>query len=302
MYLSKLKLVMKGFFIGSADVVPGVSGGTIAFILGIYPKLIEAIKSFDTKWLTMIFSLNLIGIIHRPHFNFLVPLGIGILIAILFFTRVISLPILIQTHPEIIYGLFFGLIFGSIILFICRYFYIIRSNLFVFLLLGIFFGSCFISLVPVSTPDNSWFIFICGIASISAMLLPGISGSFILLMLKKYSYILDAIGYFKMSIVFPFLIGVFAGLIIFSRIISYLLKYFYQKTVLFITGLLIASLYVVWPFQIRSYEIIRGKEKLITSIPYVPESFDESFFYSLLMMLFGFTIVIFLSRVSNEQF
>ena len=134
------------------------------------------------------------------------------------------------------------------------------------------------------------------------MLLPGISGSFILLMLKKYSYILDAIGYFKMSIVFPFLIGVFAGLIIFSRIISYLLKYFYQKTVLFITGLLIASLYVVWPFQIRSYEIIRGKEKLITSIPYVPESFDESFFYSLLMMLFGFTIVIFLSRVSNEQF
>ena len=105
-----------------------------------------------------------------------------------------------------------------------------------------------------------------------------------------------------MSIVFPFLIGVIAGLIIFSRIISYLLKYFYQKTVLFITGLLIASLYVVWPFQIRSYEIIRGKEKLITSIPYVPESFDESFFYSLLMMLFGFTIVIFLSRVSNEQF
>ena len=128
MYQAKLKLVLKGFFVGSADVVPGVSGGTIAFILGIYPKLIEAIKSFDSKWLRMIFSLDLIGSIQKPHFNFLLPLGIGMFIALLFFTRVIPLPILIRTHPEIIYGLFFGLIFGSVIMFLRNYYTILKSR------------------------------------------------------------------------------------------------------------------------------------------------------------------------------
>ena len=206
MYQAKLKLVLKGFFVGSADVVPGVSGGTIAFILGIYPKLIEAIKSFDSKWLRMIFSLDLIGSIQKPHFNFLLPLGIGMFIALLFFTRVIPLPILIRTHPEIIYGLFFGLIFGSVIMFLRNYYTILKSRNLFFLIFGIVFGGFFITLSPSSTPNNSWFILICGIASISAMLLPGVSGAFVLLMLKKYSYILNAIAYFKISIILPFFI------------------------------------------------------------------------------------------------
>ena len=88
MFLRKLNLIIKGFCIGSADVIPGVSGSTIAFILGIYPKLINAIKSFDSKWLSMIFSLNFRGGLQRPDFNFLIPLGIGILSAVFFFTHI----------------------------------------------------------------------------------------------------------------------------------------------------------------------------------------------------------------------
>lgn len=301
MFLRKLNLIIKGFCIGSADVIPGVSGSTIAFILGIYPKLINAIKSFDSKWLSMIFSLNFRSGLQRPDFNFLIPLGVGILSAVFFFTRIIPLPLLVRTHSEIIYGLFFGLVLGSIILFLYKLGTNLISKYFIFLLFGIFFGVYFISLVPSSTPDDSWFIFICGIVSISAMLLPGVSGSFILLMMKKYAYILNAIGHIEFSIITPFIFGVITGLIVFSRLISYILEYFYQQTILFMTGLLIASLYVIWPFQNRFYEIIQNKEIMISSRPQIPELLSEQVFYSITMMIFGLLIVIILSRFSRES-
>ncbi len=301
MFLRKLNLIIKGFCIGSADVIPGVSGSTIAFILGIYPKLINAIKSFDSKWLSMIFSLNFRSGLQRPDFNFLIPLGLGILSAVFFFTRIIPLPLLVRTHSEIIYGLFFGLVLGSIILFLYKLGTNLISKYFIFLLFGIFFGVYFISLVPSSTPDDSWFIFICGIVSISAMLLPGVSGSFILLMMKKYAYILNAIGHIEFSIITPFIFGVITGLIVFSRLISYILEYFYQQTILFMTGLLIASLYVIWPFQNRFYEIIQNKEIMISSRPQIPELLSEQVLYSITMMIFGLLIVIILSRFSRES-
>lgn len=301
MFLRKLNLIIKGFCIGSADVIPGVSGSTIAFILGIYPRLINAIKSFDGKWLSMIFSLNFRSGLQRPDFNFLIPLGLGILSAVFFFTRIIPLPILVRTHSEIIYGLFFGLVLGSIILFLYKLGTNLISKYFIFLLFGIFFGVYFISLVPSSTPDDSWFIFICGIVSISAMLLPGVSGSFILLMMKKYAYILNAIGHIEFSIITPFIFGVITGLIVFSRLISYILEYFYQQTILFMTGLLIASLYVIWPFQNRFYEIIQNKEIMISSRPQIPELLSEQVLYSITMMIFGLLIVIILSRFSRES-
>ena len=118
MLQTRFNLVVKGFCIGSADIIPGVSGSTIAFILGIYSKLIDAIKSFDLRWLNMFFLFNLKGIFQRPHFSFLIPLGVGIFLAVLFFTHIVPLPILIRIYPEIIYGLFFGLVLGSIFLFL----------------------------------------------------------------------------------------------------------------------------------------------------------------------------------------
>ena len=132
------------------------------------------------------------------------------------------------------------------------------------------------------------------------MLLPGVSGAFVLLMLKKYSYILNAIAYFKISIILPFFIGIIMGLVIFSRLISYLLENFYEKVILFITGLLIASLYVVWPFQNRIYTIINSKEKLVASTPYIPDISNEQLAYTLLMIILGLSIIILFERLSAE--
>ena len=108
-------IVAKGFCMGSADVVPGVSGGTMAFILGIYPRLLAAINSFDLVWLRMVMCFDVKGALTYPHFGFLLPLVAGIFAALLFFTRVVPLPSYLVTDPELVYGLFFGLIVGSII-------------------------------------------------------------------------------------------------------------------------------------------------------------------------------------------
>jgi putative membrane protein len=301
MFKCRLKLVAKGFCVGSADVVPGVSGGTMAFILGIYPQLINAIKSFDSEWLRMIMSLNIKGIINRPHFGFLIPLGIGAVAALLFFTRIISLPALIRSQPEIIYGLFFGLVLGSIALLFRHLGVALLLRRVLFLILGILFGSFIVTMVPATTPDASWFIFLCGAIAISAMILPGISGSFILLMMKKYATIFNAIGHFEFSIILPFMFGIITGVVLFSRVLSYLLKTFYQQTVLFITGILIASLYVIWPFQTRVYEVVRHKERLISSVPIMPEVFSSQILYSLIMMFVGLAAVIVLDGLSEKD-
>ena len=302
MLKDRLKLIVKGFFIGSADVVPGVSGGTMALILGIYQQLISAIKSFDIEWLKMIIYFDIKGIVNRPHFSFLIPLMVGALTALFFFTRVVPLPILIRTHAEIIYGLFFGLVLGSIFL-LCFHLglYTLYKRI-IFLILGVLFGGFFVTMMPISTPDESWFIFLCGAIAISAMILPGISGSFILLMLKKYAYIFDAIGHFDFSVILPFIFGIITGVVLFSRFLSYIFRLFYQQTILFITGLLIASLYVMWPFQTRVYEFVRNKERLITSIPYLPEHFNILVFYSTIMIASGLILVIILDYYSEKRF
>lgn len=301
MLMSRVKLIAKGFCVGSADVVPGVSGGTMAFILGIYPQLINAIKSFDIEWLKMILSFNVKGILNRPHFGFLIPLGVGAVTALLFFTRIVPLPTLIRTQPEIIYGLFFGLVMGSIVLLFRHMGMHLLLKRILFLILGILLGGFVVTLVPASTPDASWFIFFCGAIAISAMILPGISGSFILLMMKKYAYIFNAIGHFDFSIIIPFALGIITGVVLFSRVLSYLLKTFYQQTILFISGVLIASLYVIWPFQQRVYETVRDKERLISSVPFLPETFSNQALYAIIMMLIGLAFVIILDKFSGKQ-
>ena len=286
----KLILTAKGCCMGAADVVPGVSGGTMAFILGIYAQLLAAIRSFDVVWLQHIFKREFKPALQRPHFGFLIPLLIGIFCALLFFTRVIPLPVYLHTHPELIYGLFFGLIVGSIITLLPEAKRLDKSAVF-FLSMGTIVGFFIVNLVPYDTPNNAWFIFFSGLLAISAMLLPGISGSFILLILRKYDTILNAIGHFQWTILIPFILGCFTGLIVFSRLISWLLSRFYRATMLIIIGILIGSLWVIWPFQVREYLTIHNKERLISSTPIWPNAWDDQVIYALLMMLIGLGLV-----------
>jgi len=285
---------------GAADVVPGVSGGTMALIFGIYPRLINAIKSFDTGWIKAIVKFDLDVILHRPHFPFLVPLSMGIFAAILFFTRIVPLPVLIQTHPETIYGLFFGLILGSVLVLMKETgSWSIKE--FRFVIAGFALGYLVFNMVPMETTDASWFIFLSGAIAISAMILPGISGSFILLMLKKYTYIFNAIGHFNFTVIIPFVLGLITGLVLFSRVLSWLLKNWYQEALSTIIGLLIASLWVIWPFQERIYEMVRGKERLIETQPYFPQQITADVNMAAGMIILGLLLVLVINFLSAGE-
>jgi putative membrane protein len=296
--IQKIILAAKGFCMGAADVVPGVSGGTMAFILGIYAQLINAIRSFDVLWLKHIFKLEFKLVFQRPHFGFLIPLLFGIFCALLFFTRVIPLPVLLHTHPELVYGLFFGLIIGSVVVLLPEAKRFDASAVF-FLIVGTTLGFLVVNLVPVNTPDSAWFIFGSGLLAISAMLLPGISGSFILLILRKYDTILNAIGHFNFTILIPFFLGVLTGLVVFSRFLGWLLARFYRATLITIIGILIGSLWVIWPFQVRKYIVAHGKERLISSTPVLPDAWNETVMYTLLMMLIGLGLVLIISELAK---
>jgi putative membrane protein len=289
-YAPALVHALKGFCMGSADIVPGVSGGTMALILGIYERLLIAIRSFDRAWLDDLLNLRIRQALARNDLVFLMPLLLGIVGALLFFTRVVPLPKLILTHPELVYGLFFGLIVASVVILmgaVDRY----GPRELVTALVGVLLGFAVVNLVPVATPTALWFIFLCGFVAISAMLLPGISGSFILLILGKYAYIIEALGSFNLPVIVTFCAGIACGLVVFSRAITWLLRHYHQATLLLIKGILIGSLWIIWPFQERTFAIVRGKEKLVGSSPVWPDALDGTVAASLACLAAGFVLV-----------
>ncbi len=284
---------------GAADVVPGVSGGTVAFILGIYERLVNAIKSFDLQWLKGVITFDSRVILFRPDFALIIPLVTGIILALLFFTRVVPLPVLIQTHPEPVYALFFGLIAGSIFILFTHFDKLVNGD-YLYTLAGVIVGLMVFNLVPMNTPEASWFIFLSGALAICAMVLPGISGSFILLILKKYDYIFNAIGHFDFTVLVPFGLGVITGLALFVRLLSWVLRNFYRATIMAINGLLIASLWTIWPIQVRTYEIIRDKKHLIGSTPSFPTQLTTDIIFAIVLMLAGIAVVIIINNMAKK--
>ena len=254
-------LLIKGFLMGSADIVPGVSGGTMALILGIYNRLLHAIKSVDTKFLGYLVTFRFKKLFQEFHWKFLVFLLGGIILAVIFFTTVVPLQIYMFTHPELVFGTFFGLILGSIMILLreIQSWSILRGLL---LLIGTGIGFWVVNLVPTQTPETPLFVFLSGSVAICAMVLPGISGSYILLILRKYDFILSSIRDLQQSstmveaaiTLLPFFLGAAVGLALFSRLLSWLLDRSYQATLLVLIGFLFGSLYVIWPYQDRVYE------------------------------------------------
>lgn len=255
---------------GSADIIPGVSGGTMALIVGIYNRLLHAIKSVNARVFKYALTFKWKKVFEVFHWKFLLPLLSGIIGAFLFFTRVIPLQVYMFTNPEVVFGLFFGLIAGSI--------YILVKALDRFtwregaaVLAGVLIGFWVVTRVPADTPETIWFVFLSGALAICAMILPGISGSYILLILRKYDYILmsfsklgtpDTLG--SLTVLVPFIIGAAVGLMLFSRLLSWLLDNFYTVTLSVLIGFLIGSLYIIWPFQHRSYHTVVAKTKVVS--------------------------------------
>jgi putative membrane protein len=262
-------LLLKGFLMGSADIVPGVSGGTMALIVGIYSRLIDAIKSFDVTFFKRFLTFKFKSALRAVHWRFMVMLLSGIFCAILFFTKVVPLQIYMFTDPELIFGLFFGLIVGSIFVLakVIDGFNWLHGLMIV---VGAAIGFWVVTLVPTDTPESPLFVFLSGSIAICAMILPGISGSYLLLILRKYDFILSQIGKVggaetgsALLTLLPFVIGAGVGLALFARLLSWLLHHYEGKTLAVLIGFLIGSLYVIWPYQDRTYQEIVSKQQVV---------------------------------------
>ncbi len=271
-------LLLKGFLMGSADIVPGVSGGTLALILGIYSRLMHAIKSVNKRSVSALFRLKFSEVFRELPWRFLVILLSGIVLAFLFFTKVVPLQVYMFTDPEIVYGIFFGLIVGSIF-FLFRSIERFRGIHLLYVLAGSLIGFWVVTLVPTQTPENAAYVFFSGSIAICAMVLPGISGSYILLILRKYDYILTQLGRLgtadtvqALIILAPFLLGAAVGLALFARLLSWLLDHYHAPTLAVLIGFLIGSLFVIWPFQHREFhETVKDRQVVETDHPKVKD-------------------------------
>ncbi len=298
-----LILFVKGICMGSADIIPGVSGGTIALITGIYQKLLAAIKSFDIIFFKKLFSFKLKEAFSGTHIKFLAFLLSGIALAILSLARVMHW--LLNNLPVQTWAFFFGLILASIFVVSKK---VEKWNLKtgLFFLFGILAGYLLVGLIPVTTPDALWFIFISGFIAICAMILPGISGAFILLILGKYEFITGVIknpfSIENIIVIIVFVIGCVSGLLSFSRLLNFLLSRFHAVTLAFLTGLMAGSLRKIWPWkQTLESTVIRGKEYILREANILPDNFDKGVVLAISVAVVGLFIVLLLEKVSEKK-
>jgi len=297
----KLALFFKGIAMGAADIVPGVSGGTIALITGIYEELIDSIKNISFRLFKILFTDGFKSFWKDLNGNFLLTLASGILLSILLLAQFISY--LLVNHEFKIWGFFFGLILSSG-LFLYRQVNTLSSSSFIYLSFGFLLSSIISLTGPTSTPDNYLFVFITGSIAICAMILPGISGSFILLLLSKYEYIINAIKDLKLDVLIVFSIGCIFGLLLFSRILSYLFTNYKNTVLSVLSGFLFGSLLKVWPFR-RVIETRINSEGVVESFitrPTLPEinNIEEITFFAF-FTLFGYFLIYFLQKKSIED-
>ena len=269
---------------GIAEIIPGVSGGTIAFITGIYEELIYSIKSVDLKAIKLFSQLQLRNFWKHINGNFLITLVSGMAISILLFSRIISY--LLDFHPFKIWGLFFGLIIASAI-FILKKIDSFNFLTYLSLIFGLLLAS-YISLVsPTMTSNSSISIFTSGAIAISAMILPGISGSFILVFLSKYEFILNALNEFNFEVLSIFILGCIFGLVFFSRIITFLFNRFSSVVISLLVGFLFGSLIKIWPFyEVIEYNLKNEPVYTRPNLPTLNQGVDIIYF--LVFTLIGF--------------
>lgn len=289
-----LLVAFKGMCMGAADVIPGVSGGTIAFLMGIYSRLLGAINSINKTNLKLLFTLRLREFFTAIDGAFICSLFAGILIS--FFSLAKLMTYLLEYHPIPLWSFFFGLILASIIFIIKDLDGFKIRNVIAFAIgTGIAAFICLVS--PSETSEAYWFIFLSGAIAICAMILPGISGSFILLLLGKYKFLMDAVANLNIPVLIVFFVGAVLGILAFSRFLGWLLKHWYMPTIALLSGFMLGSLIKVWPW----------KEKVVVDYPVLPSQYREIsgnpdlLGYAVLFAVLGALIVVVIEMAAKRK-
>lgn len=310
-----LVVALKGACMGSADIVPGVSGGTMAFILGIYEELIDSIRTIGQPYfLQAVFRFRIKDILLILNWPFLLALGLGILTAI--FTLARGLEWMLENQPVYLWSFFFGLVVASIIT-VSRRVKKWSPTLGVLLLAGAVGAYVLVGAVPVQTPNDWWFLILSGAVAICAMILPGISGAFILVLLGKYQYVLGAVNGFMDTFALEHLltivlvgIGAVVGLVTFSQILGWLFKRYHDGTVAVLIGLMVGSLRKVWPWKMdvswlqdsAGNFVLSDGHKIVTEQHNIlPNGGTTQLIIAILAAAAGVILVLVLERLANQK-
>ncbi len=291
-------LAFSGAAMGAADVVPGVSGGTMAFILGVYEELIHTIKAINLDFVRLCGQCRFRAAWRHVNGDFIVSLGGGLAVAILALARLLGW--LLETHPELLYAFFFGLVTASIVAISAH----VRwcPALCGTLLCGTGLAYIVVGLVPLDMPSDPLTLFLSGALAICAMILPGISGSFILLILGQYATIINAVSTLEWRVLLPAALGMIVGLLSFARLLSWLLKHYHQVTVALLVGFMLGSLRRIWPFKepLEWMENRHGEWVAIREVNSLPDSSDPLVWWALGLAVLGFAVIMALTRVSRH--
>ena len=286
-------LVLKGMGMGAADVVPGVSGGTIAFIVGIYDELINSIKSINGQSLKLFFTGKFAAFWKMINGSFLFSILLGIGISVFSLAKIITW--LLVEHPILVWSFFFGLVLAST-WFVAKDIKGWNWKTILGFVVGVVVAFYITVATPAETPSYLWFIFLCGAIAICAMILPGISGSFILVLLGKYFFIMDAVKTLDLVIIAVFGAGAVVGITSFSRVLSYALKHVRNITLAVLSGFMLGSLNKVWPWKEQITTVVDGHDLMIEN-NILPNQYIVE---AVVLMLVGFFMVYFLEKLSMK--
>ena len=295
-------ITLKGIAMGAADVVPGVSGGTIAFVSGIYEELIETINKVNFNTLKVLKKEGFSAMWKSINGNFLLALLIGIVTSILSLAKAVKW--LLENKPILLWAFFFGLVLASVI-YIAKQIKNWNFKLVAVLIIGSVVGYYITILPPMSANYSSGlFYFLAGSLAICAMILPGISGGFILLLLGAYKPALDALDERDYKTIFLLIAGAIVGLLTFSRLLKWMFEKYRNMTLTILTGFVIGSLNKVWPWkEVLQSEMINGKLKILKEQSISPFHFDgdNQLMYAIVSMAIGFAIILILERTAIKK-
>ena len=301
-------LFLKGAAMGAANVIPGVSGGTVAFITGIYERLIEALRSIDGRALSLLVQGRLREFSAKVDFPFLVALGLGVVVSIL--TLAAVLEYLFAEHETFVWAFFFGLILASIF-FVGKRVKRWSAGPWVGFAIGAAIAIGVALLKPAEENDSTWYLVLCGVIAMASMIIPGLSGSFVLLLLGNYRLVmiesvngLKSLEASSIAVLLPVGVGAILGLVLLSRLLSWIFHTHHDVAVALLTGFVAGSLLIIWPWKEARIETFGAgedlKEKVVGYDWFLPD-ISPATGLALLIMLIGFVVVYFLERFGVDR-
>ncbi|MDI9356595.1 MAG: DUF368 domain-containing protein [Chitinophagaceae bacterium] len=298
-------LYLKGIAVGIATIIPGISGGTLAFITGVYEDMLYCIRSFDLQTIKLFTSFQIKKGWERINGTFLLLFLSGLLTSVIALADVAVF--ILTTYPIYTMSFFLGVVgLSSIIVFIDIHKWGVEIVL--YFIVGIILAYITTILSPIQAPNDAWIVFIAGFLGIIAMMLPGISGGFVLVILNQYQYILQALSEWNFFILIVFVLGIISGLFLSSRLITWVLDKFHNKALSFLSGFTLGSLNEIWPWKVFHYGINDIGEKIIIAedhiMPwhYMEETRKASqFLEASLFFVLGMGVVIILGKIVKQM-